>query len=139
MILGSLGADVIKVECHENPDFMRTIGADPDNIAGFNESNRNKRDIGLNLKVEKGQEIARRLIKGADIVGENLRGGVMKSLNLDYENVRKFKPDIIYISSNGYGSGGPYSEYQAYGRDALRLFGTPVTLVPSHGSLPSGG
>jgi benzylsuccinate CoA-transferase BbsF subunit len=114
-ILGELGADVIKVECKENPDFMRTIGADPDNIAGFNESNRSKRDFGLNLKTEKGQEIAKRLIKIADIVGENLRGGVMKSLNMDYESVRKIKPDIIYISSNGYGSGGPFSEYQAYG------------------------
>ncbi len=114
-IMGELGADVIKVECKENPDFMRTIGADPDNIAGFNESNRSKRDFGLNLKTEKGQEIAKRLIKIADIVGENLRGGVMKSLNMDYDSVRKIKPDIIYISSNGYGSGGPFSEYQAYG------------------------
>ena len=49
-IMGELGADVIKVECKENPDFMRTIGADPDNIAGFNESNRSKRDFGLNMK-----------------------------------------------------------------------------------------
>ncbi len=142
MILGSLGADVIKVECRENPDFMRTIGADPDNIAGFNESNRNKRDIGLNLKVEKGQEIARRLIKGADIVGENLRGGVMKSLNMDYENVRKFKPDIIYISSNGYGSGGPYSEYQAYGpmlsafSGLLSLWCHPTDPYPAGANVP---
>ena len=142
MILGSLGADVIKVECHENPDFMRTIGADPDNIAGFNESNRNKRDIGLNLKVEKGQEVARRLIKGADIVGENLRGGVMKSLNMDYENVRKFKPDIIYISSNGYGSGGPYSEYQAYGpmlsafSGLLSLWRHPTDPYPAGANVP---
>ncbi len=142
MILGSLGADVIKVECKENPDFMRTIGADPDNIAGFNESNRNKRDIGLNVKTEKGQEIARRLIMVADIVGENWRGGVMKSLNLDYETVRKYKPEIIYISSNGYGSGGPYSEYQAYGpmlsafSGLLSLWCHPTDPYPAGANVP---
>ncbi len=142
MILGSLGADVIKVECRENPDFMRTIGGDPENIPGFNESNRNKRGIGLNLKTEKGQEIAMRLVKLADIVGENLRGGVMKSLNLDYESVRKFRPDIIYISSNGYGGTGPYAEYQAYGpmlsafSGLLSLWCHPTDPYPAGANVP---
>jgi crotonobetainyl-CoA:carnitine CoA-transferase CaiB-like acyl-CoA transferase len=121
---------------------MRTIGADPDNIAGFNESNRSKRDFGLNMKTEKGQEIAKRLIKMADIVGENLRGGVMKSLNMDYENVRKIKPDIIYISSNGYGSGGPFSEFQAYGpmlsafSGLLSLWCHPTDPYPAGANVP---
>lgn len=142
MILGSLGADVIKVECRENPDFMRTIGGDPDNIPGFNESNRNKRGIGLNLKTERGQQIAMRLVKLADIVGENLRGGVMKSLNLDYESVRQVKPDIIYISSSGYGSGGPYAEYQAYGpmlsafSGLLSLWCHPTDPYPAGANVP---
>ncbi|MDR9459675.1 MAG: CoA transferase [Dehalococcoidia bacterium] len=114
-ILGELGADVIKVESVDNLDFMRCIGSDINRIGGFNESNRNKRSLGLNLKTEKGKQIARKLIKKCDVLAENFRGGVMKSLGLDYQNVRKLNPDIIYISSQGFGGGGPYSAYQAYG------------------------
>jgi crotonobetainyl-CoA:carnitine CoA-transferase CaiB-like acyl-CoA transferase len=110
-ILGELGADVIKIESRKNPDFLKTIGFD----APFNEANRNKRSFGVNLKEEKGREIVRQLIKVSDIVGENFRGGAMKDLGLDYESVRQLKPDIIYISSQGFGGGGPYTEYEAYG------------------------
>jgi len=55
------------------------------------------------------------LIKKADILVENYRGGVMKSLGFDYENVHKMNPDIIYVSSQGFGGGGPFSDHQAYG------------------------
>jgi len=113
--LGEFGADVIKIESRENPDFVRTIGPDMNNIPGFNESNRSQRSFGVNLKTEKGKELVRRLIKTADIVGENFRGGAVRSLGFDYEDVRQIKPDIIYISSQGFGRGSPYSEYQAYG------------------------
>ena len=115
MILGQLGADVIKIESSDNLDFMRTLSADKNNVAGFNEANRNKRSFGVNLKTERGREIARRLIQMCDIVGENFRGGVVKDLGVDYETVRPLKPDIVYISSQGFGRGGPYSDYQAYG------------------------
>ena len=53
-ILGEFGARVIKIESRANPDFMRTIGPDPNAIAGFNESNRNKRSFGVKLNTEKG-------------------------------------------------------------------------------------
>jgi crotonobetainyl-CoA:carnitine CoA-transferase CaiB-like acyl-CoA transferase len=114
-IMGELGADVIKIESKDNLDFMRTIGADINNIAGFNEANRNKRSFGISLKTEKGKEIISRLIKISDIMAENFRGGVMQNLGLDYEDVRQINPEIIYISSQGFGKGGPYSNYQAYG------------------------
>lgn len=114
-IMGELGADVIKIESKDNLDFMRTIGPDINNIAGFNEANRNKQSFGVNLKTEKGRDLVGQLIKISDIMMENYRGGVMKSLELDYENVRKINPNIIYASSQGFGGGGPYSEYQAYG------------------------
>ncbi len=113
--LGEFGADVIKIESRENPDFVRTIGPDMNNIHGFNESNRSQRSFGVNLKTEKGKELVRRLIMTADIVGENFRGGAVRSLGFDYEDVRQIKPDIIYISSQGFGGGSPYHEYQAYG------------------------
>ena len=114
-IFGELGADVIKIEAKDNLDFMRTIGADINNIGQFNEANRSKRSFGVNLKTEKGRDIVSQLVKISDILAENFRGGVMKSLGFDYDNVRKINPRIIYISSQGFGSGGPYSEYQAYG------------------------
>lgn len=114
-ILGELGADVIKIESSGNLDFMRTIAAEKNSSAGFNEANRNKRSFGADLRTEKGKEIVRRLIKMSDIVGENFRGGVVKNLGLDYESVRQLKPDIIYISSQGFGGGGPHSDYPAYG------------------------
>ncbi len=114
-IMGEFGADVIKIESKDNLDFMRTIGADINNIAGFNESNRNKRSFGVSLKTEKGKEIVRRFVKITDIVMENYRGGVMADLGFDYESVRRINPSIIYVSSQGFGIGGPYSNYQAYG------------------------
>lgn len=114
-IFGELGADVIKIESKDNLDFMRTIGPDINNIGQFNEANRSKRSFGVSLKTEKGKEIVGQLVKIADILVENFRGGVMKSLGFDYENVRRLNPQIIYVSSQGFGGGGPYSEYQAYG------------------------
>jgi len=141
-IMGELGADVIKIESRENMDFMRTIGADPDNIGGFNESNRSKRSFGVNLRKDKGRELVRSLIKITDIIGENFRGGVMKSHGLDYENVRQIKPDIIYVSSQGFGSGGPFSDYQAYGpmlsasSGLLSLWAHPTDPYPVGANVP---
>jgi benzylsuccinate CoA-transferase BbsF subunit len=114
-ILGELGADVIKIESKDNLDFMRTIGPDINNIAGFNEANRSKRSFGVNLKAEKGKQLVSKLIKWTDILLENFRGGVMKGLGFDYESARKLNPQIIYVSSQGFGGGGPYSDFQAYG------------------------
>ena len=140
--LGELGADVIKIESRENPDFVRTIGPDMNNIHGFNESNRSQRSFGVNLKTEKGKELVSRLIKSADIVGENFRGGAVRSLGFDYESVRLIKPDIIYISSQGFGRGSPYNEYQAYGpmlaaaSGVLSLWAHPDDPYPVGANVP---
>lgn len=141
-ILGELGADVIKIESKDNMDFMRTIGADPNNIAGFNESNRSKRSFGVNLKTDKGKDIVKKLIKMTDIIGENFRGDVMRSLDLDYRRARRIKRDIIYISSQGFGQGGPYSDYQAYGpmlaaaSGLLSLWKHPADPYPVGANVP---
>ena len=113
-VMGELGADVIKIESREHLDFMRSIPG-RHIAAGFNEANRNKRSFGVNLKTQEGKELITSLIKWADVVGENFRGGALKNLGFDYEKVRKINPEIIYISSQGYGSEGPYSGYQVYG------------------------
>ena len=114
-LLAELGAKVIKIESSKNLDFVRTIAAEKNSSAGFNETNRNKLSIGVDLQTEKGKELLKKLIKMADVFAENQRGGVAKSLGFDYESVRKIKPDIVYISSQGFGGGGPHSDYPAYG------------------------
>ena len=114
-LLAELGATVIKIESSKNLDFVRTIAAEKNSSAGFNETNRNKLSIGVDLQTEKGKELVKKLVKIADIFAENQRGGVAKSLGLDYESVRKIKPDIVYLSSQGFGGGGPHSDYPAYG------------------------
>ena len=114
-ILAELGADVIKIESSDNLDFMRTIAAEKNSSAGFNETNRNKRSFGANLKTEGGRDLVKQLIRWADVVAENFRGGVVRSLGLDYESVRPLNPEIVYLSSQGFGGGGPHSDYPAYG------------------------
>ena len=113
-LMGQFGADVIKVESRSNFDFMRVVGArageDLNISPGFNEANRNKRSIGITLKSPKGVELVRRLIMMSDVVAENNRGHVVKSLGLDYDSVREFKPDIVYISSQIFGRAGPYED-----------------------------
>ena len=114
-ILGELGANVIKIESSDHQDFVRTLSVNKNDVAGFNEGNRNKRSFGVDLRTEKGKDLVRRLIKMSDVVAENFRGGAVKSLGFDYESVRKLKPDIVYLSSQGFGSGGPHADYPAYG------------------------
>ncbi len=141
-IMGEFGADVIKIESNENLDFMRTISADPNNSQGFNESNRNAKSFGVNLNTDKGREIVKELIKNADIVGDNFRGGVVKKLGFGYESVREFNPDIVYISSQGFGGGGPNSDYKAYGpmlaafSGVLSLWAHPDDEYPAGANFP---
>jgi crotonobetainyl-CoA:carnitine CoA-transferase CaiB-like acyl-CoA transferase len=110
MVLGDLGADVVKIESFPDGDGSRRF--DPQ-INGesycFAVLNRNKRSIGLDLKDPRGKEVFWKLIADADIVMENFRPGVVKRLGIDYEKVREVKPDIIYASMSGFGQTGPYS------------------------------
>lgn len=114
-LLAEMGADIIKVESKENLDFMRTIMGDVNTSPGFNESNRNKRSFGVNLKTEEGRQLVRQLITNMDVLCENLRGGAMDKLGLGYRSVREIKPDIVYLNCGGFGKGNPLDQYQAYG------------------------
>jgi len=140
--LGEMGADVIKIESQQNLDLMRTIGGDINGVAGFNEINRNKRSFGANLKTRTGRELVTRLIEQSDIVTENFRAGAIEKLGLDYESVRQVKPDIIYLSSQGFGKTGPYSGHKAYGplmaaaSGMLRLWAHPDDPYPVGSTVP---
>lgn len=107
MMLSDLGAEVVKVEPPDGDPWRGVAG-------GFVAYNRGKRSISVDLKKEAGREIARRLIARADVLIENARWGVWHKVGLDYDSVRAFNPKLIYLSSLGHGSQGPYRSSPGY-------------------------
>ncbi len=110
-MLGDYGADVIKIEREKIGDLSRwSLGSDPDGLDNpvFSSLNRNKRSATFDVKSEAGRRQLRQLIKGADVVVNNFRPGVMDRLGLGYEDVKKLNPGIIYAVGTGYGTDGPY-------------------------------
>ncbi|MBS0453354.1 MAG: CoA transferase [Proteobacteria bacterium] len=109
LLLGDLGAEVIKVEPIEGDSTRRLLGSG----AGFFPTfNRNKKSIALDLKKPEGIEAALRLIASADIVSENFKPGTMKKLGLDYETLSRINPRLIYVSHKGF-LPGPYDHRTA--------------------------
>lgn len=115
MILGDLGADVIKIEMPIKGDDSRHFGPYINGeSAYFISLNRNKKSITLNLKKTKGKELFLEMIKKVDVIVENFRPGTMEKLGLGYEVLKKINPKIIYAASSGFGHTGPYSKRPAY-------------------------
>lgn len=112
--LADLGADVIAVEPLEGAFQRKWGGVGSRNVDGqtmlFITANRNKRSLALDLKHERGREIARKLIARCDVVAENYRPGVMDSLGLGYEACKAINPQVVYAAGTGFGPDGPYSE-----------------------------
>jgi crotonobetainyl-CoA:carnitine CoA-transferase CaiB-like acyl-CoA transferase len=116
MILGDMGADVIKVEHPKNGDDSRGF-APPyqgDQAAYYLSVNRNKRSLTLDLKSPKGQDILWQLIEGSDVLVENFRPGVMARLGFRYEDVARRNKGIVYCSISGFGQTGPQRDRPGY-------------------------
>src|ERR1041384_341869 len=116
-MLAWLGADVIKIERPPHGDRARRLwNMDNPNVDSFFFLllNSNKRSTVIDLKTDEGKEIARRLIKEADVVAENLGPGVMQRLGLGYEAVKALNARAVYASVKGFGSYGPYSDYKCF-------------------------
>src|SRR5215213_4997755 len=119
MVLGDLGADVIKVEHPERGDDTRHWGppfageGEARESAYFLSVNRNKRSIGVDLKDPEGLERVKKLAAGADVVIENWRRGALEKLGLGYEALRETNPGLIYCSITGFGPG-PDEERPGY-------------------------
>ena len=121
LLLSFMGAEVIKIESQRRIDQTRrgsiTTG---DSFKGynaspiFNNANLNKKGITINLKHPEGANLAKKLVAVSDVAVENMRPGVMDRLGLGYKDLVKVKPDIIMLSSSGFGSSGPYREYAGY-------------------------
>lgn len=115
MILSDLGAEVIKVEMPGEGDDTRTY---PPFIGGlssyFMSVNRGKKSVTLDLKKAEAREAIYRLAERSDIFLENFRPGVTARLGVDYENIRKVNPGIIYCSISSFGQTGPYASWPGY-------------------------
>ena len=126
MMLGDMGADVIKIEPPESGDQTRRAmgfklkGSDS---LGFINMNRNKRSMVLNLKAPAGREVFYQLGKTADVVIENYRPGVAARLGIDYATLRAINPRIIYASISGFGQTGPWSQRPGFDLIAQAMSG----------------
>jgi len=123
MMLGDLGADVIKVEKPGLGDESRgwgppfvgeAFGPYPGESAYFIAANRNKRSITVNLKSPDGQVIVRRLAATSDVLVENFRTGVLEKMGLGYKDLHAINPRLVYCSISGYGRTGPYADRPGY-------------------------
>ena len=116
MLLGDMGADVIKIEQPGKGDDTRAWGPPfiGDVSAYYLSINRNKRSLTLNLKSEAGKEILWKLIDSADVVVENFSPGTVDRLGFGYDAVRERRPGIVYCSISGFGQQGPSRDRTAY-------------------------
>jgi formyl-CoA transferase len=133
MLLGDLGADVIKIEPTGAGDQTRGAmsfklkGADS---LGFLNMNRNKRSIVLDLKTQPGRAAFYELVKTADVLVENYRPGAVKRLGIDYDTLKSINPALIYASISGFGQTGPWSQRPGFDLIAQAMAG--VMSVTGH-------
>lgn len=143
-ILADFGAQVIRIEYDGRIDSMRMGGPAPGhdpsspNASGFfNNLNRNKLGITLNVRHPDGLAIAKRLIAQSDVVIENFSAGVLESWGLTYAAMQEQRPDIIYISMSGFGHSGRNKEYTTWGPTAQALSG--LTFLSGQPDQPPAG
>jgi crotonobetainyl-CoA:carnitine CoA-transferase CaiB-like acyl-CoA transferase len=134
MMLADLGAEVIKVE---EPTIGDPTRRSPPIVNGqsatFNQVNRNKKSIGLNLKHPEGRDIFLKLASRADCVLEQFRPGVVDRLGISYTAVAKVNPRIIYCSLTGFGQTGPHRERSGHDLNYLALSGVLGLTTDEHG------
>ena len=137
MLLGDLGADVVKIEPPGAGDQTRGAmgfrmkGADS---MGFLNMNRNKRSVVLDLKGEAGREAFHKLVETADILVENYRPGVVRKLGVDYDALRAINPKLIYASISGFGQSGTWADRPGFDLMAQAMSG--VMSVTGHPGMP---
>lgn len=131
MLLADMGARVIKVEPPAGDSTRAMAGARGNDSAAFNAVNRGKLGIVLDLTKEKGREVFTRMARGADILVENYRPGVMGRLGLDYAALSAENPRLIYASISGHGQTGPWASKGGFDLIAQGLSGImSVTGAP---------
>jgi len=142
-----LGADVIKIERpgagddtrHWGPPYLKDAeGRDTSEAAYYLAANRGKRSVTLDIATPEGQEIVRRLARQSDVVLENYKVGQLKKYGLDYDSLKKEKPDLIYCSITGFGQTGPYAQRAGYDF-IIQGMGGFMSITGERDDLPGGG
>ncbi len=134
LMLGDLGADVLKIEDPKLGDYMRWWGPRVNKqSAFFLMVNRNKKSMKLNLKTDWGRDIFFRLVRQHDVLLEGFRPGVMERLGLGYEALKEENPGLIYCAITGYGHTGPYRDRAGHDLNYLSLAGVLGTIGPKGG------
>ncbi|MFN8673944.1 MAG: CoA transferase [Candidatus Sericytochromatia bacterium] len=118
MMLGDLGAEVIKIEHPDIKDETRLWGPPfhqtREDSAYYLAMNRNKKSLTLNFKTNQGKKILKQLIEQSDVLVENFRTGVMEKLGFSYEEAKELNPQLIYCSISGFGRTGTYANKGGY-------------------------
>ncbi|MEX1248503.1 MAG: CoA transferase [Anaerolineales bacterium] len=117
MVLGDLGADIIKVEEPGKGDDTRQWGPPFINnglSAYFLSANRNKRSLTLNLRTEDGRLVLRELVHRSDVLVENFKTGTLDRMGLGWDELKRLRPDLIYCTITGFGYTGPYKDRPGY-------------------------
>ncbi|KUF11839.1 CaiB/BaiF CoA transferase family protein [Pseudoponticoccus marisrubri] len=141
MMLGDMGADVIKIEPPKGDQTraamgFRMKGADS---PGFLALNRNKRSVTLDLKTEGGRAMLLELVKTADVLVENYRPGVTGRLGIDYDTLSALNPKLVYASISGFGQTGPWSQRPGFDLIAQAMSGVMSAMGhPETGPVKSG-
>lgn len=138
-MLADFGADVIRVEPPPGVDPNDNMFVDSRDNGDFQNLNRNKRSLTLNLKHADGIAVLRRLVKTADVVVENWRPDVKSRLGVDYESLRAVNPRIILVSISGFGQDGPYVKRPGFDQVIQGMGGLmSVTGLPGQGPVRAG-
>ena len=136
MLLGDMGADVIKIEKPDGGDDIRRSG--PPFVAGdssaFLNIGRNKRSVVVDIKRSEGAEVVRRMARRADIFVQNLRPGRIEGFGLGYDDLRTINPALVYASITGYGRTGPYKDKPGFDLMAQGMSG--IMGVTGHPAQP---
>lgn len=136
MMLGDLGAEIIKVEAPGKGDDTRHWGppfTESGESSYFLSANRNKRSISLNLKSENGKKVLSDLIRKADVLIENFKVGTLEKMGFDYDKLQQLRPGLIYCTITGFGYSGPYKDLPGYDFIVQALGGMMAITGPADG------
>ena len=115
VIFADQGADVIKVEAPGAPDVVRVSGSRRNGLTSmFHMANRGKRAITIDLSQPQGLGVLHELVRRADVVQQNFRPGVVERMGIAYDDLRRIRPDLIYLSISGFGFKGPLSGFRVF-------------------------
>ena len=136
MVLGDMGAEVVKVESFEGDASRRFEPQINGESYCFAVLNRNKKSIAIDLKAPRGKAIVTELAAKSDIVMENFRPGVVRKLGLDYDSLKQVNPGLIYASMSGFGQTGPYGKKGGFDIIAQGMSGI-MTMTGYPGGRPA--